>query len=62
MKNGVIFQFFQWYHEGNLWNEFIEKAGELKQLGISAIWFPPANKCDLGIDGRGRNCKNPLRN
>lgn len=51
--NGVIFQYFHWYHEGNLWNEFIEKAEELKDLGISAIWFPPANKCDLGTDGRG---------
>lgn len=51
--NGVIFQFFHWYHEGDLWNEFTEKAENLSQLGISAVWFPPANKCELGLEGRG---------
>lgn len=51
--NGVIFQFFHWYHKGNLWNEFTEKAESLGQLGISAVWFPPANKCELGTEGRG---------
>jgi alpha-amylase len=52
-ENGVIFQFFHWYHEGNLWNEFAEKAESLSLLGISAVWFPPANKCELGLKGRG---------
>lgn len=51
--NGVIIQFFHWYHTGNLWNEFIEKSEYLKNLGITAVWFPPATKCDLGKEGRG---------
>lgn len=51
--NGVIIQFFHWYHQGNLWNEFIEKADYLKSLGFTAVWFPPATKCVLGREGRG---------
>ncbi|WP_312993757.1 alpha-amylase [Chryseobacterium flavum] len=51
--NGVIIQFFHWYHQGNLWQEFVKKADVLKSMGFSAVWFPPATKCVLGIDGRG---------
>lgn len=51
--NGVIIQFFHWYHPGNLWNEFVEKAAFLKESGFTAIWFPPAVKCNDGISGRG---------
>ncbi|MDQ1858986.1 alpha-amylase [Chryseobacterium sp. WLY505] len=51
--NGVIIQFFHWYHPGNLWNEFAEKAEYLRDLGFTAVWFPPANKCSLNIEGRG---------
>jgi len=51
--NGVIIQFFHWYHSGNLWSEFIEKAEFLKDLGCTAVWFPPATKCVLGKEGRG---------
>ncbi|SDR10167.1 alpha-amylase [Chryseobacterium soldanellicola] len=51
--NGVIIQFFHWYHPGRVWNEFIEKAEFLKTLGFTAVWFPPANKCDSGNEGRG---------
>lgn len=51
--NGVIIQFFHWYHPGNLWQEFIEKATALKDMGFSAVWFPPATKCVLGVEGRG---------
>ena len=53
MINGVIFQFFHWYHEGDLWNEFAEKAPYLNELGITAVWLPPATKCFLGTEGRG---------
>ncbi|WP_228429873.1 alpha-amylase [Chryseobacterium binzhouense] len=53
MINGVIFQFFHWYHEGDLWNEFAEKASYLNELGITAVWLPPATKCFLGTEGRG---------
>ena len=51
--NGVIIQFFHWYHSGQLWNEFTEKANFLKDLGFTAVWFPPATKCALGKEGRG---------
>ncbi len=51
--NGVIIQFFHWYHPGNIWNEFVEKSEYLRDLGITAAWFPPATKCDLGKEGRG---------
>jgi alpha-amylase len=51
--NGVIIQFFHWYHPGNLWNEFIEKAEYVKDLGFTAVWFPQAVKCELGTEGRG---------
>jgi alpha-amylase len=51
--NGVIIQFFHWYHPGNLWKEFIEKSEELKKLGFSAVWFPPAIKCAEVKEGRG---------
>ncbi|MEF9478493.1 alpha-amylase [Chryseobacterium sp. 1B4] len=51
--NGVIIQFFHWYHPGNLWNEFAEKAEYLRDLGFTAVWFPPANKCSLNMEGRG---------
>ena len=51
--NGVIIQFFHWYHPGNLWKEFIEKSEEIKKLGFTAVWFPPAIKSAGGTDGRG---------
>ncbi|MDQ1095077.1 MULTISPECIES: alpha-amylase [Chryseobacterium] len=51
--NGVIIQFFHWYHPGNVWNEFSEKAEYLKKLGITAAWLPPAIKCNLGTESRG---------
>jgi len=51
--NGVIIQFFHWYHPGDVWNEFIQKIEYLKNIGITAVWLPPANKCDLGKKGRG---------
>ncbi|WP_346985273.1 alpha-amylase [Chryseobacterium sp. POE27] len=51
--NGVIIQYFHWYYNGNLWNEFAENTEYLKSLGITAVWLPPATKCNLGTDGRG---------
>ncbi|MDQ0593867.1 alpha-amylase [Chryseobacterium ginsenosidimutans] len=51
--NGVIIQFFHWYHSGELWKEFSEKVEFLKDLGFTAVWLPPANKCSLGKEGRG---------
>lgn len=41
-----MFQFFHWYSEGNgkLYGEIKNSAEYLKELGITAVWFPPAYK------------------
>ena len=48
--NGIIMQYFEWYMEceQNLWNNIKEQAKKLSELGITAIWLPPAYK---GIGG-----------
>ncbi|MEO1523483.1 MAG: alpha-amylase [Cyanobacteria bacterium J06633_2] len=48
--NGVMMQFFHWYvkDDGSLWNELADKASELSEKGITAMWLPPAYK---GIGG-----------
>ena len=50
MLNGVMMQFFHWYNEpdGNLWNEVGEKAARLAELGVNAVWLPPAYKSTTG--------------
>lgn len=49
--NGIIMQYFEWYMncEQNLWNELASEAPKLSDLGITAIWLPPAYK---GIGGK----------
>jgi alpha-amylase len=44
--NGVMMQFFHWYNEpdGKLWNELNEKAKDLANVGVTALWLPPAYK------------------
>jgi alpha-amylase len=44
--NGVMMQYFHWYNEpdGSLWNQLAENAEQLANLGISAVWLPPAYK------------------
>ncbi len=48
--NGVMMQFFHWYNEpdGTLWKEIAEKAQELADVGITALWLPPAYKGTAG--------------
>ncbi len=48
--NPTLIQFFHWYYpgDGKLWNELASKASELSELGITAVWLPPAYK---GISG-----------
>lgn len=45
-SNGVMMQFFHWYtpDDGNLWNEVAERAAELAERGVTALWLPPAYK------------------
>lgn len=45
-SNGVMMQFFHWYNpaDGSLWNELKTKATDLANVGITAVWLPPAYK------------------
>lgn len=44
--NNTMIQFFHWYSEGNgtLWNHAKDNAAYLQDLGITAVWLPPAYK------------------
>ena len=49
-ENAVLFQYFHWYAraDGGLWRELRDRARELKDRGVTAIWIPP---CYKGADG-----------
>ena len=53
--NGTIMQYFEWYMEckQNLWNDIAKKAKDLSNLGITALWLPPAFKGFQGKDEVG---------
>lgn len=53
--NGVMMQFFHWYSpaDGGLWRELGERAKNLKDAGITAVWLPPAYKAAAGADDVG---------
>ncbi len=44
--NGVLMQYFHWYvpTDGNLWKQVAKEAKNLADIGISALWLPPAFK------------------
>jgi len=46
MQNGTILQFFHWYypHDGSLWKKLKDEASRLVELGVTAVWLPPAYK------------------
>lgn len=48
--NGVMMQYFHWYipPNGNLWNELKENAQHLADVGVTALWLPPAYKGTAG--------------
>ena len=54
MRNGTMMQYFHWYNspDGTLWNEVKNNAGRLAELGITAVWLPPAYK---GVEGANTN-------
>ena len=45
-RNQTMMQFFEWFVEpdGEHWNRLKERAAELSERGITAIWIPPATK------------------
>ena len=53
--NGIIMQYFEWYMQcnQNLWNKVAEEAPKLADLGITALWLPPAYKGMGGKDEVG---------
>lgn len=48
MENGVIMQYFEWYlpNDGNLWKQLKQDAKHLHEIGVTAVWIPPAYKAD----------------
>jgi alpha-amylase len=48
--NPTMIQFFHWYSDGDaqLFDQIKDSASYLKELGISAVWFPPAYKASGG--------------
>lgn len=46
MINGTILQAFHWYlpDDGKLWNQLKAEAPKLADMGITALWLPPAGK------------------
>ncbi|MFR2406397.1 MAG: alpha-amylase, partial [Eubacterium callanderi] len=50
MNNGTMMQYFEWYLPADklLWKRCAAQAGNLKKVGITAVWLPPAYK---GADG-----------
>lgn len=55
MQNGTMFQYFHWYipNDGSLWNKIAADAEHLAQLGINAVWLPPAYKGKEGPNASG---------
>ena len=53
--NGMMMQYFEWYLEchQNLWNQVAMDAEKLANLGITALWLPPAYKGMGGKDEVG---------
>ncbi|WP_300285105.1 alpha-amylase [uncultured Alistipes sp.] len=48
MENGVMMQYFEWNlpNEGKLWTQLKEDAAHLHEIGVTAVWIPPAYKAD----------------
>ena len=55
MHRGVMFQYFEWHcpPDGSLWRQLAQRAQELKNLGTTAVWMPPASKAMDGARDTG---------
>lgn len=51
-QNGLIMQYFHWYSAGGgvLWNNLAADATNLDNLGVTAVWIPPAYKGGGALD------------
>ena len=45
MENGVMMQYFEWHlpNDGKLWKQIKEDASHLRDIGVTAVWIPPAD-------------------
>ncbi|MEM6454109.1 MAG: alpha-amylase [Acidobacteriota bacterium] len=52
--NGTMMQYYHWYLDknDNLWNQVAAEAANLSNIGVTALWLPPATKGD-GVDDVG---------
>ena len=50
MQNGTMLQYFHWYFpgDGGLWKKLKNDADALVEMGITAVWLPPAFKANAG--------------
>ena len=59
--NGVLFQFFHWFLDKDdsfqankpLWSFLKDEADHLREIGIDAVWIPPAYKGASGDNSSG---------
>ena len=52
-RNGIMFQYFEWFMgnlESNLWIQLKNDAKHLKEIGITSVWLPPACKATSPFD------------
>ena len=54
-ENPVLMQYFHWYYpnDGSLWTKVQYEASNLADVGITALWLPPAYKADKGASDNG---------
>lgn len=55
MNNQTLLQYFHWYYNGDekLWDKAIREAESLAEMGITAVWLPPAYKAESGAESVG---------
>ena len=55
MVNGTMMQYFHWYiaNDGTFWKKVADQAEYLADLGINAVWLPPAHKGKDGAQSSG---------
>ncbi|MBA4167343.1 MAG: alpha-amylase, partial [Chitinophagaceae bacterium] len=53
--NGTMMQYFHWYipSDGTFWKKVKDDAKHLADLGINAVWLPPAHKGKEGGNASG---------
>ncbi len=52
MENGVMIQYFEWNLQADKkhWKHLADDAEHLKDIGINAVWIPPATKGTSDLD------------